>query len=84
VEGCLIFRHNWFVLFDYKFPAIDGTAYVDEAFTGLEAFPVVGDPIDYGWKLYIGQYKHIIKTNQPAITAILELTKCGCKRGCHS
>jgi hypothetical protein len=52
--------------------------------TSTIPFPVVGDPIDFGWKFDIGQYTPIMTTNQAAPTAILELTKCGCKRGCKS
>jgi hypothetical protein len=37
-------------------------------------FPVVGDPIDYGWKYDIGQNKPIMTTNQAAPKAIFELT----------
>jgi hypothetical protein len=52
--------------------------------TSIISFPVVGDPIDFGWKFDFGQYKPIMTTNQTAPTAILELTKCGCKRGYKS
>jgi hypothetical protein len=48
--------------------------------TSTIPFPEVGDPIDYGWKFDIGQYKPMMTKNKATPTAILGL---GCKsNGC--
>jgi hypothetical protein len=41
------------------------------------------NPIEYGWSLdSAGNYKAIMTTENPAPIAIIELIKCGCKKGC--
>ena len=41
------------------------------------------NPIEYGWSLdSAGNYQAVMTNENPAPISIIELIKCGCKKGC--